>query len=161
MKARLVVALLSVGVLCACNSGGDRDRDRDRDRSERSERDRDDGGRKEKNDGGENAAAKSGGGDATLERDVEAAAALIRPQLPMQQGAVRITGVEANGPELILAMQVPDDLDETSFDRFRQQLPVQACSNPQAQEMFRRGGTYTYRVSDSEGEEFVASISRC
>jgi hypothetical protein len=42
-----------------------------------------------------------------------------------------------------------------------EQLPIIACGNPQAQQMFRRGGTYTYRITDSGGEQFKASVNRC
>jgi hypothetical protein len=69
--------------------------------------------------------------------------------------------VEARGTELILEMQVPGDLDDAKFQQMEQQLPVIACANPQAQEMFRRGGTYTYNIVDPGGEKFTASVNSC
>lgn len=100
--------------------------------------------------------------DPQLVNDVRMAADIIRPQLPIRQpNGVSITNVQAKGPELVLEMQVPTDIDQQKFSQMEQQLPVLACNNPQAMETFRRGGTYTYEIVDSEGERFTASVNRC
>jgi ribose 5-phosphate isomerase len=72
-----------------------------------------------------------------------------------------ITAMEAKGTELITHMQLPVEVTDAVLAQIQQQLPVQACANPQAREMFRRGGTYTYKIKDSSGEEFSTSVSSC
>lgn len=165
MKARLLLAMFSAAALCACNSGGDRDRDRDRDRDggARSERDKDDRGPEEEDraGGGDTGSASGRTVDPQLAREMEMAVEAIRGQLPIRQGPLSITNVEARGGELIYDMQVPADVDQAGFRRFQDELPRQACANPQARQLFERGGSYTYRLKDSEGEEFRTSVSSC
>lgn len=100
-----------------------------------------------------------------LQQQLAQAAQIIRPQLPIRQptpnGELVISNIEANGGELIYTMEVPTDLTAASFAQFEQQLPVQACANPQARQLFEQGGAYTYVIKDSGGEEFRASVSSC
>jgi len=157
MKFRMGAALVAAAALCACNNSGDKNEAGANNSA---------GGN---STGGNSAsastnssAASSTPADPRIAEDVRMAAELIRPQLPMRQAnGVTLTDVEARGSELILEMRLPNDMDQARFAQLEQQLPQIACNNPQARETFRRGGTYTYRVVDSGGETFTASVNRC
>jgi hypothetical protein len=169
MKARSLVALASVVALCACNSGGDRDRDRDRDddRGSRSERDRGDKERTADAEDAEDTGGSTGGnmaeggGDSQLEQEIAQAVEVLRPRLPIQSGPTSITNVEARGMEMLFHVSVPNDIDQTSFERVEQAMTQQACANPQAKQLFERGGAYSYLFTDSGGEEFRTTIRSC
>ncbi len=111
-------------------------------------------------------ASTQGSGQATppdpaLFNEIRAAVARLRPQLALRPGPVSVARIVANGAEIVYDMEVPNDLDAAAFARFREQLPIQACANPQAVALFRRGGSYTYHLKDSTGETVTASVSRC
>jgi hypothetical protein len=171
MKARSLVALASVVALCACNSGGDRDRDRDDDRGSRSERDRDDKERtadaedaedtKDTGGGSTGGNMAQAGGDSQLEQEIAQAVEVLRPRLPIKSGPTSITNVEARGMEMLFHVSVPNDIDQTSFERVEQAMTQQACANPQAKQLFERGGAYSYLFTDSGGEEFRTTIRSC
>jgi hypothetical protein len=170
MNMRLILAVASVAALCSCGGSKERDRDRDngrdRDRSESSNSSREDTARADTGSSSSNSSASSesnGGGsaDPQLVREIAQAVEMIRPQLPIRQGPVTIDNIEANGAELIYHMRLPNDIDDAGFGRFEQALPQQACGDNRARELFRRGGAYTYRLTDSEGEEFTTTIRSC
>ncbi len=152
MKFRIGAALAAAAALAACNNSGS------------------------KNEAGANNSSSANASatttapvapaatpsDPRIVEDVRQAAEIIRPQLPMRQAnGVTLTDVEARGSELILEMRLPNDMDQARFAQLQQQLPSIACNNPQARETFRRGGTYTYRIVDSGGETFNASVNSC
>lgn len=150
MKIRLVVAAACVAALAACNA--------------------DKGGANASNastSGNTAAPTQTSNGnsgrtvDPTLAQEITLAVNMLKPQLPLRQGPVTIVDLEANGTEMIHTMQVPQDFTEESFQIFRDQLPRQACTNPQMRRMVERGGTNTYRIRDSGGEEFTATINSC
>lgn len=150
MKIRTGAALLSALALAACGGEGRKEGAANNSAAANSAAPAD------------NMAAAATPADPTIVRDVSMAAELIRAQLPMEQpNGVTFTGVEARGAELVLDMKVPGDLDEEKFEQMEQQLPQLACNNPQAMETFRRGGTYTYRITDPDGETFTASVNSC
>jgi hypothetical protein len=99
--------------------------------------------------------------DPALAQEIAMAVQMLKDKLPLKQGEVTVTNIESQGGELIYSMELPKDLDEEKFEQFKQMLPTQACQNPQARQMFERGGSYTYRIKDSEGEEFTTSVSSC
>jgi hypothetical protein len=159
MNIRPFVAIAAVAALCACNSNK--------------------GGNTASNaaSNSSNAAAATGGTGGTgtvaagtngartvdpqLEQEISMAVQMLKPQLPLKQGAVTVTDLASRGGELIYTMEVPNDLTAETFEQFKQQLPIQACANPQAKQMFERGGTYTYILKDPGGEEFTTSVSSC
>lgn len=113
-----------------------------------------------------NAPAATGGtADAQLQQEIAMAVQMLRPQLPIRQqtpqGELVISNIEARGAELVYTMQLPMDMDQAMFQQFESQLPVQACQTPQARMLLERGGTYTYLLKDSGGEEFTTSVSSC
>ena len=97
----------------------------------------------------------------TLERELTEAMALVRPQLPIVAHGVTIDDVQVRGTEIIYHMKLPVDADEQGFQRFRDQLPIQACGNPQTRGLIDRGAAFTYNVEDSAGERFTASVRSC
>jgi hypothetical protein len=99
--------------------------------------------------------------DPALAQEIAMAAQMLKGEFPLKQGDVTVTNIQAQGGELIYSMQLPKDLNEEQFEQFRQMLPAYTCQNPQARQMLERGGTQTYRITDSEGEEFTASVSSC
>lgn len=157
MKIRPFVALACVAALCACNSNKGNSSSSNSSTSG--------------NATASNSAATTGGNtaggtgartpDPQLEQEIGMAVQMLKGQLPLKQGPVTVSNIEARGTELIYTMEVPNDLNEQTFQQFKDQLPVQACANPQARMMFERGGTYTYRLKDPDGEEFTTSVSSC
>lgn len=153
MKFRLSLAVASVAALAACNNAAKNSTATANSAAPAAT--------------GAPAAPAAGGGTVNpqLQQQLAQAAQIIRPQLPIRQptpnGELVISNIEANGGELIYTMEVPTDLTEASFAQFEQQLPVQACANPQARQLFEQGGAYTYVIKDSGGEEFRASVSSC
>jgi len=167
MNIRPLAAIASIALLCACNSNQ--------------------GNSSSGNSAGAGAAgggagnatagttaptgmAGAGGGgtrpvDPQLAQELQQAVQMLKGQLPMRQqtegGEVRITNIEARGGELVYTMEVPADLDQAKFAKFQEQLPKQACANASARQMFQRGGSYTYLLRDSGGEEFTTSVSNC
>lgn len=99
--------------------------------------------------------------DPALAAELAQAVEALRPQLPMTQGPLTITAIEARGAELIFDMELPQDVDSAFFERFRAELPAQACANSSVRQLFERGGSYTYRLRDAGGETFTTSISNC
>ncbi len=152
MKIRSLFVVASVAALCACNQSPANTS----------------GPSASTNTGG----ALGGGGlssgntagrtvDPQLAQEISLAVQMLKPQLPIRQGPVTITNIDARGGELIYTMEVPNDMNQASFQQFQANLPVQACANAQARQLFERGGAYTYIIKDSGGEEFRTSVSSC
>jgi len=150
MKTRLLLAITCVAALVACNSN--------KGNSTASNSSTSGNSAAAAPDGNSNAGRTV---DPSLAQEMSLAVNMLKPQLPLKQGPVTITDLEANGPEIIHTMEVPQDLTEETFQRFRDQLPIQACANPQMRRLLERGGTTTYKIRDSGGEEFTASVSTC
>lgn len=152
MKIRSIAAVASIAALCACNNAGNNSAAKN--------------GTAAANTSAATTTANTSGTaggtvDPQLEQEISMAVQMLKPQLPIRQGPVTVTNIEANGGELIYTMEVPNDLNEQSFQAFQQQLPIQACANPQARQLFERGGAYTYILKDPDGEEFRTSVSSC
>ena len=164
MKMRLLLVAASVAVLCSCGSR-DRDSDRGKDRNESSRNEDRNTSSSSSSSNSSGASTGSAAADPQLEREIAQAVEVIRPQLPLRQqtpnGVITINNIEARGAELIYHMEFPADLNEAGFQRMEEALPQQACANPQARALFDRGGSYTYRITDSGGEEFTTSIRGC
>lgn len=158
MKIRPLVIAASVAALCACNNS-----------QTNTSANNSSSGNSSAGLSGGTAATGSTSGGATSGREVDPALAqqlsmavqALKSQLPMRQGPVTVTNIEARGGELVYTMEVPTDLDQNSFQQFQTQLPVQACANAQARDLFSRGGSYTYILKDPGGEEFTTSVSSC
>lgn len=102
---------------------------------------------------------------AELTRELALTAQMLNRQMPLRQqgpqGMVTVTGIEANGTELLHRVQVPADLDPGSFEQFRAQLPARLCENSAVRQAIARGGIYTYVMRDRDNEEYRASVDRC
>jgi hypothetical protein len=152
MKTRLLLAMTCMAALAACNSNKDSSNASNATTTTSS------------NGAAAAPADNAAAGrtvDPNLAQEMALAVNMLKPQLPLRQGPVTITNLEANGAEIIHTMEVPQDLTEETFQRFRDQLPVQACANAQMRRLLERGGTTTYKIRDSGGEEFTASVSTC
>jgi len=99
--------------------------------------------------------------DPHLAEELRLAVEMLQPQLPLKLGPDTITNLEARGVELIFHMDVAEDVDARAFPAYQERLSREACSNPQMAGILARGGAYTYRVKDSEGEVFTAAVARC
>lgn len=102
---------------------------------------------------------------AALARERAQTARMLSAQLPLRQksaqGIVTISGIEANGTEMIHRIEVPANLDATNFEQFRAQLPARMCEDSSVRQTLLRGGSNTYVFRDKDGEEFTATIDRC
>lgn len=157
MKTRLLVAATCIAALAACNSNKDSS-----------------SANTSNGSSSMNASATAPAGtdapagrtvDPKLAQEIQMVVGMIKGQLPLRQqtpeGELKVTNLEANGGEIIYTMELPNDLNEESFAKFQEQLPIRTCQNPQARTLLERGGTYTYRLTDSGGEKFNASVSSC
>ena len=104
--------------------------------------------------------------DPGLAAELSQAANSMSSQLPMTQqmpsGPITFTAMAARGNELVTMISLPLDLDHASFGaQFGQAAPTQACASPQLAALIGRGATITLLVTDSGGEKFRASVSRC
>jgi len=144
MKKRLLVTATCLTALAACNS---------------------DKGNASANAAGggnsANASATQSGGQTDVETLVAQQAARVQPRLPLQQGPITITAVEAKGTELITSMTLPMDLTEATAQAFRTQVPTQQCAVPEVRDLIRRGARYSYRLTDSGGEVFNIEATSC
>jgi len=164
MNIRPLAAVASVALLCACNSN--QGNNSGTTSSSNSAGTSTVGGTAATTTGTTGA---GGGGtrpvDPQLAQELQQAVQMLKGQLPMRQqtegGEVRITNIEARGGELVYTMEVPADLDQAKFAKFREELPKKACENASARQMFQRGGTYTYLLRDPGGEEFTTSVTNC
>ena len=96
----------------------------------------------------------------TLAEEVRTAVASLQPTLPIRQGPVTITRIEAQGVNIVFQMQVPGGGPD--FERrFREALPVEACKNEQARAFFARGGRYVYHVQAPAIPMFMAQVDHC
>jgi hypothetical protein len=102
-----------------------------------------------------------GAPDPSLQSEIASQVAAAQPHLPMHQGGVTITAIQGNANEIITSMEVPVDLTAQTFETMRARLPMQACTNPPVRSVIDRGGTLTYKVKDSGGEEFTMSVNSC
>lgn len=185
MTIRPLLIAVSIAALCACSgsnkerdnaSAENRDRDGDRDRSGNDERSRD-GDRARDDDRGrdddrdrdrsrDDRAARdddtgSGSGDPQLARELADQVRTMRATLPQRDGIVTINDVESEGTEITYRMRISQDLNDSSFQRFRDELPRRLCNSDDTEALLRRGGVYTYIVTDTEGEQFNTSVRRC
>lgn len=160
MKTRLLVAATCIAALAACNS----------DKGGASNNSAANSSSSSNNSAAAAPAAGSAaqGGrtvDPKLAQEIQMVVSMLKGQLPLKQqtpdGELRVTNLEANGGEIIYTMELPNDLNEASFAQFKEQLPTRTCASPQARTLLDRGGTYTYRLKDSGGEEFTTSVSSC
>lgn len=92
-----------------------------------------------------------------LARDIEQ----FRSQLPQRDGPLTTYDVELQGTEIIYFQRTQANLTDESFGRFERGIGAELCRGRGTAQMIRRGGSMTYRITDSEGEVFRTTVRSC
>jgi len=158
---RTLLVLAALATLTACGSGSERDSRSDRD-SSRSERDRDRAGDNESRDSDRDSRDDRDRrrADPDLEDELRAEVREFRNSLPAREGVLTITDVDLNGTEIIYTGRIDADFNSSSIAEFRRVVSRDLCTG-QTGEVIRRGGAYTYDLSDNDGDDFQTTVSSC
>ena len=156
---RTLLALAALATLTACGGGGDSDSRRDRDQA-RSERDRDRDSSSSNDERSSRDERRGREVDPDLEDELRTQVREYRETLPARDGPLTITDVDLDGTEIIYTGRIDANFDRAAVAEFRRTMSREMCTGEPA-EVIRRGGSFTYNLSDEDGDEVDTTVSSC